>query len=340
MLMSKLVKSISQLIQKHEVFRKNDLADKGKKIKGLMTAVEDEIKLAVTNNLSNLIVKYSSGSGNNPKTPIVYFYDKRETTKGTEGVYCVLLFRCLPDKDTFGEVVLALSQGEEVLKAEKPKTFQLELNENAKSICESHCHSLKKLGFKLSNEEELGSPSRIVEKTFNISTLKSDQEIVADIKTILKTYTQFVDVKMSDNQLSRDLADIKGTSRTQLIEARLGQGKYRKDLFSVWKGQCCMSGCEQAVLLRASHIKPWRSCTDKERLDPMNGLLLVPNLDVVFDQGYISFDADGEIVISNELDADSINILNIPKKFRLSLNQEQGRFMEYHRGNIFRGCST
>lgn len=336
--MHKLIGSINQLIQNHEVLRRNDLADKGKNIRALMASVEEEIKIAVTNTMKNLIVKYSSGSGNNPKIPIIYFYDKRETKKGTEGVYCVLIFRCLPDKDTFGEVVLALSQGEELLKIEKPKTFQYELEKNAKSICESHCYSLKKLGFKLSSEEALGSTSRIVEKIFQISTLNSDQEIATDIKAILKIYTQFVDVKISDNQLSQDLAVIKGTSRNQLIEARLGQGKYRKELFSVWKGQCCISGCEQAVLLRASHIKPWRSCTDKERLDPMNGLLLVPNLDVVFDQGYISFDADGEIIISNELDADSIKILNIPKNFRLSLNKVQSGFMAYHRTEIFRGC--
>jgi hypothetical protein len=338
--MSKLVKSISQLIQNHEVIRKNDLADKAKKIKGLIDSIEHEIKHVVTNNMSNLILNYSSGSGNNPKTPILYFYDRRETRRGTEGVYCILLFRCLPNEDGFGEVLLTLTQGEQSLKDAMPEQYQFELAENAKIICESYCYDLKGHGFELCTEGELGSTSRAVEKTYQISSMKSDKELIDDIKAILNVYTQFINVKMSESQLSKDLSEIKGTSKTRLIQARLGQGKYRTDLFFVWEGKCCISGCDQKALLRASHIKPWRSCTDKERLDPMNGLLLTPNLDAVFDQGYISFDNNGEMVISNELDAKSISMLNIPKKFRLTLNQKQGGFMEYHRGNIFRGCSA
>jgi putative restriction endonuclease len=50
--------------------------------------------------------------------------------------------------------------------------------------------------------------------------------------------------------------------------------------------------------LRASHIKPWRVSTDNEKLDGNNGLLLAPHIDHLFDQGYISFTDEGELLVS------------------------------------------
>jgi putative restriction endonuclease len=38
-------------------------------------------------------------------------------------------------------------------------------------------------------------------------------------------------------------------------------------------------------MLRASHIKPWSDCSNRERLDPLNGLLLVAHIDALFDNG-------------------------------------------------------
>lgn len=53
----------------------------------------------------------------------------------------------------------------------------------------------------------------------------------------------------------------------------------------------------------ASHIKPWRECTDHERLDAENGLALSPTLDRAFDQGYITFDGrQGRIIFSPVFD--------------------------------------
>ncbi len=58
-----------------------------------------------------------------------------------------------------------------------------------------------------------------------------------------------------------------------------------------------------ASALLASHIEPWAACeTDAERLDVYNGLLLAPHLDAAFDQGFISFAADGELMVSPQLD--------------------------------------
>ena len=74
------------------------------------------------------------------------------------------------------------------------------------------------------------------------------------------------------------------TTKTAPIEARLGQGRFRRDL-GVIEGGCAVLGCDTSALLRAAHIKAWRECTNRERLDKNNGLLLTGHLDALFDKG-------------------------------------------------------
>lgn len=67
------------------------------------------------------------------------------------------------------------------------------------------------------------------------------------------------------------------TERERLVQARLGQGQFRDALLKYWEG-CAVTGIERPDLLRASHIKPWRSSTNEERLARHNGLLLLPQI--------------------------------------------------------------
>jgi hypothetical protein len=69
------------------------------------------------------------------------------------------------------------------------------------------------------------------------------------------------------------------TTRRAVVEARRGQGRFRLNLEAVERA-CRITGVADPRLLRASHIKPWRSClSSAERLDGENGLLLSPNAD-------------------------------------------------------------
>ncbi|MBN1267665.1 MAG: HNH endonuclease, partial [Anaerolineales bacterium] len=90
------------------------------------------------------------------------------------------------------------------------------------------------------------------------------------------------------------------TEKTAVIQSRVGQGRFRRYLIDYWGG-CAVTGANKIDLLKASHIKPWKVSSNKERLDVYNGLLLTPNLDSVFDQGFISFTQLGSILISEEL---------------------------------------
>jgi len=124
----------------------------------------------------------------------------------------------------------------------------------------------------------------------------------------------------------------KATTVNRLIDARLGQGRFRSDLETAWNGQCAVLGLSTRALLRASHIKPWSQSTDKERLDPENGILLTAHLDALFDNGLISFDDDGAIVLSRDIDIEERKLLKLDgcvlKKIPSSAMK---RYLSYHR---------
>lgn len=118
------------------------------------------------------------------------------------------------------------------------------------------------------------------------------------------------------------------TEREQLVAARMGQGLFRKELISIW-GSCSVTGYSLTSLLVASHIKPWRWSSNKERLDPSNGLLLTPNLDKAFDRFLISFASSGNILISPELI--ELHKIAIDSTMKIKMTSCTQVYMDHHR---------
>jgi hypothetical protein len=142
--------------------------------------------------------------------------------------------------------------------------------------------------------------------------------------------------------LEQDLADIerrhadKPTTRLTLVEARIGQGAYRDGLLDAWDGMCAVTGCTFSPLLRASHAKPWKISTDKERLNPSNGLPLTANLDALFDVGFIGFDASGAMLVSPAFPIEHHALLDLPTRLRKKPTKEQARFLAEHYQHVFK----
>lgn len=144
----------------------------------------------------------------------------------------------------------------------------------------------------------------------------------------------------------RSLTD---TVRQAVINARRGQGAFRKNVESV-ETRCRLTGITNPTLLIASHIKPWRLCeTAAERLDGMNGLLLTPDADLLFDRGFISFGEGAEVMVSKRVDKYDLRRLGFeelaierlgfeeaPAIWKTdSFAQSQQRYLAYHRAEIF-----
>lgn len=130
----------------------------------------------------------------------------------------------------------------------------------------------------------------------------------------------------------------RSTEADRVIVARVGQTMFRAALLDFWQGRCCITGLEVPELLRASHIKPWASCEhDDERLDVFNGLLLAPNLDAMFDSGWITVTSGGEVHVSDAIDASARVILGVNRTLKLrEIQPSHACYLNYHNRCVFR----
>jgi len=151
-----------------------------------------------------------------------------------------------------------------------------------------------------------------------------------------------------ERQIEEDVA-LDETEKRSLVLARRGQGKFRANVEAI-ESACRLTGVTNPTLLIASHIKPWRLCrTSNERLDGMNGLLLTPDADLLFDRGFISFEDDGRAMVSPRVDKSDLRRLGLghlaierfgveeaPATWRTdNFAGDQCRYLDYHRREVF-----
>jgi hypothetical protein len=151
-----------------------------------------------------------------------------------------------------------------------------------------------------------------------------------------------------EQRLKGDLT-LDDTERKSVIAARRGQGVFRANVEKLERA-CRVTGITNPLLLKASHIKPWRACeTAQERLDGMNGLLLTPDADHLFDRGFISFEDEGEVLVSPRVDREDLRRLGFdqlvleatgfaeaPVPWQVGgFRPGQRPYLDYHRKKVF-----
>jgi predicted restriction endonuclease len=98
------------------------------------------------------------------------------------------------------------------------------------------------------------------------------------------------------------------------------------------------AGFREPRVLVAAHIKPWSKAAPQEKVDHYNGLLLVPNLDALFDEGLISFRDNGAVILSNQWSPDDQRRMHITQDTHLRhVHPESRPYLEYHRDQRFLG---
>jgi hypothetical protein len=133
--------------------------------------------------------------------------------------------------------------------------------------------------------------------------------------------------------LERIKADPKydSVTRTQLVRARVGQGRFRDDVLAR-EPACRVTGITQPPCLVASHIKPWAVCADGEHLDDANGLMLAPHIDHLFDTGLISFTDGGQLLTAPALDSMVLRAWHIGENTNVgAFAPDQAPYLAYHR---------
>ena len=174
-----------------------------------------------------------------------------------------------------------------------------------------------------------------------VSQERDHFRIVSDIPGV-KLSAQYINPDCLDavlTSLAKQAADdVPSATQTEaLAQQRLGQARYRAALMALWNGACALTGVDIPELLRASHAKPWSDASDRERLDPFNGLLLEVRFDQLFDQGLISFNDDGIMMTSVRLSTDHCRRLGITPNMRLRfIRPAHLPYLAWHRERVFR----
>ena len=123
------------------------------------------------------------------------------------------------------------------------------------------------------------------------------------------------------------------TERKGLVTSRVGQGFYRQELIKKFDNKCAVTGINLEEILIASHIIPWRHSNDEERLDIENGILLSPLYDALFDKNLISFQDNGDIIISKKIqDTELISLIDINANIKITEGMK--KYLINHRSQL------
>lgn len=139
--------------------------------------------------------------------------------------------------------------------------------------------------------------SIVVGKTYDTATLDGLQlwkQIMAAAEAAPRTGLQFA---VAEGQ-SAYVAQGFRYGEPQVIRPRLGQGAFRLAVTDAYKRECAITGGRVLPALDAAHIQSYSSGGEHA---VSNGLLLRRDIHSVFDAGYLTFDEDFRVVVSDRV---------------------------------------
>jgi hypothetical protein len=254
--------------------------------------------------------------------------------------------------DREGEHVLYVVSGHKL--GNQPVDYRLEGKYAIKTIEVNDAAKFSTMRWKLSLE-----PLSVLDPSMPLSNIESFDKgwfhdnftsgqgiaaISGDRRAVVDLFEQLLppETKSTSTELYHDLMDIErdpdisdATEREEIRNARIGQGRFRRNTIAAWGGQerCAVTGIAMPTLLNCSHILPWREATNRQRLSGGNGMLLCTHLDRLFDRYLVGFERTArpdlyQLVFSERVTkhAAELQLIGISKAMKLSL--EAVRFTE------------
>lgn len=117
---------------------------------------------------------------------------------------------------------------------------------------------------------------------------------------------------------------------------RIYKNQLKEEVEEKYNLTICMVERLDYPSLVASHIKPFIISEEDEAYDPNNWLLLSRNIDILFDQGYISFSNEWKIIYWERL---SNNVKFFLQDYTLDsyfLNEKRSEYLKFHRDNVLK----
>lgn len=174
---------------------------------------------------------------------------------------------------------------------------------------------------------------------YSMAKLEIPMEYFDNVVNMLKESDAFFFSRNDDTAIDNLIDEIEqlnlqGETKEAVVKIRVNQGIFRDRLLYRHK-KCCLCGVSNPTMLIASHIKPWKDSGPREKLDMDNGFLMCPNHDRLFDQGLITFDANGSIVIAKKLSENDRMFLNVRTGMKITLTEGNKKYLKFHRKNVF-----
>lgn len=126
-----------------------------------------------------------------------------------------------------------------------------------------------------------------------------------------------------------------------LILPRLGQGSFRVLVTDAYERRCAVTNEKTLPALDAAHIKPY---SESGEHTVSNGILLRRDLHALFDQGYVTINAEMKFEVSKKIKEEFENgrdyyrlhgsLINVPTKPSDRPSQD---FLDWHNTKIYKG---
>lgn len=135
-----------------------------------------------------------------------------------------------------------------------------------------------------------------------------------------------------------------GKEKEASVKVRINQSFFRSMILANYRSRCAICSLPESRLLIAAHIIPW-AADPANRMNPKNGICMCVLHEKAFDVGLIAINDNSVIVLSKHIKRlfseppvqrgfiiyEGNKIIE-PDKF-----QPDGKFVKYHRDNIFLG---
>lgn len=137
----------------------------------------------------------------------------------------------------------------------------------------------------------------------------------------------FKEEHLLEDDLSFDLthileAPLTDNEKIGAVNNRIGQGIFRRNVIDLWQSErCAVTLVDIGCMLTATHIKSWEHCSEEEKLDGANGLMLCAHVSQLFSNHLATFSPkNGRYVleVSSTIDSMQLKGLGIEKETMLS----------------------
>lgn len=144
--------------------------------------------------------------------------------------------------------------------------------------------------------------------------------------------TFFIDEKTNEEKVL--VENLLAGGKNAAENYRKKQTQYRRELLDEMPA-CVITKVTEDRILEACHIKPYSACTEDEKYDPHNGLVMTPTYHKLFDMGFISFNDNGTIIISPFLSNMNKKRLELEDNKQYRIPKTCAEYLAYHRTNIY-----